>query len=58
MSTAAVLHFRIYELPWTPSPTEERRFRLDAPQGLHSSFRNLLYAVSNSAGPLQLYEIR
>ena len=26
-STAATSNFRVYDLPWTPSPEEERRFR-------------------------------
>ncbi len=39
-ATAALPHFRVFELPWTPSPAEERRFRriLGAALGLFIGF--------------------
>jgi len=39
-STAAFNNFRVYDLPWTPSPEEERRFRrvLGAALGLFIGF--------------------
>ena len=39
-STAAFNNFRVYDLPWTPSPEEERRFRrvLGAALGLFIAF--------------------
>lgn len=40
MSAAAVPYFRVFDLPWTPSPAEERRFRrvLGAALGLFIGF--------------------